>query len=1386
MGSLLAALTTLIVVVLAALLAIPYVLDWNQYKYVFEEQAAKMTGRAVRINGDVDLTILPVPQVRLKGLRVADEAGSFKRPFAEAENFTMILSFPALLSGTIEAREMDLDRPVLRFELDDVGAGNWTTLGAGAGGAFLPARDMVLRNVTIRNGAVEYRGAPDDPASRMEQISGSFAADSFSGPFRFTGFGAIGRDRREIKLSVGRVQNGTTRLKASIGSGTGGSLYQLDGDLKNLTGAMQYSGPVLARLDMGATGATPADKQAAPSRPKAVELRAASTITLQDAKLQDIALTVTENDRPQSFTGSAFAAWGDNPRLDLSVQTTYLDMDQMVGGGGAGGKPNPLNAIAVLPRIFEGWAFEPRSGKIKASIQQANLGGDIIENVTFAASHEREYWQVETLEARLPGDGALSIQGVMRPGDKIGFTGEFNLSGKNLSRLLRWAAPSLGAVDTGDAQQFSLRGGLTYAEDRLTLRKTAGQLGTSTFLGDLSYDFRAESKLVLTLQSERLDLRTLYGGGNPFAAGASQPTAAETEAARAAGKAPKVSVVDAFRTAFAAKQSQFNLNIAQLTMPDFEARDVRSAFRYDSVSGTLDIRDFNLATSEGLSLKADGTLTAFGAAPSGSVNLAVNAPAAASVATLAKVLGLESFSPAARRRIDALAPLRLSGRVIGNRGDKALTMTLAGNAAGSEVTFTGRLDGDPSTLREARVDFGGTIANGDGRRLIAQLAGDAPLPPEASRAPGAGVLTLSARGQMSAGLDSRLELRTPEAEGRFEGLVKPLDAQLGLKGALWLRAGQASTALAMLRLAPGGAPVGGDIDLRATVTKSASKIQIDDVTLSLAGQKIAGSAAMDLTGERPVADIEARASGPVVLPKLAAYLVDWDRPGSAPTTINLTANAPLTENPWPNQSFAFRGIEAVEGKLRLKAPSITLMDGLAIADAQLDASLKARTLRIDALKGQLHGGAFSASATLAATDGRAVLKGNLRLDKADLARLTLTTGPAAKPLARGTADFRLSFGGEGLSPRGLVTVLSGKGRVLMNKGVLQGLQPGVLAQAGDAYLLEEIPQPGKVAARITRELRAPQAQFAYRGFIAPVVLNDGVLEIRRAGFKSPDALATANLLVDLQSMKLDSEWTIGWRGKTRVAASLAPVRMVFAGPLASFTALQAQISTDGFERALSAQRLDREMEKLEKLTPPPSAPLQPSATPVPRDLTVTPAAPIAPATPGGVTHSSVTQTPAVPRAAIPTQPTVAPPQSGAGAQGGQWSADIQDAPRGAAKPAAPAPVTPPASFEDEIRRVLEEQRQKSGQQQAPQPQPGAAAPASRQPPSAPKSSLSYQTQSYSQSPAEYEDEASWDRDAATETAPPPVAVPMPSRRSEPPKQARKPTSPLQDLFGLFQ
>src|SRR5258706_11971005 len=111
-------------------------------------------------------------------------------------------------------------------------------------------------------------------------------------------------------------------------------------------------------------------------------------------------MTVTQNDRPQSFTGSALASWGETPRLDLTVESSWFDLDQVLRANARDSRPVPGAAIAALPRIFEGWSFTPRQGQIKAKIQQTGLGGEVIEGLNFTASHDAKGWQIDTLVAR--------------------------------------------------------------------------------------------------------------------------------------------------------------------------------------------------------------------------------------------------------------------------------------------------------------------------------------------------------------------------------------------------------------------------------------------------------------------------------------------------------------------------------------------------------------------------------------------------------------------------------------------------------------------------------------------------------------------------------------------------------------------------------------------------------------------------------------------------------------------------------------------------------------------------------------------------------------------------------------------------------------------------
>lgn len=1204
MGSVLAYLTAIIVAILTAALAVPHFVDWNRYRGVFEVQAAHVFGRAVKIDGDVDLKILPTPFIKMRGVRVADERGSFQRPFAEADRFDMYLSLPSLLSGSVEARRIEMDQPVLRLTVDELGEGSWQ--GVGPHNFNLPIREFLLNEVEIKDGMLEFRRGRGNTPSRIDRISGTLVADGLTGPFRFVGSSAIAGDQREIRLATGKADRSGFHLKGSIRATTGASIYHLDGDVSGLDGALKYTGPIVARLALDRAAREATANSSIDAMPgKVVELRASSDITLENMKLENIAFTLTQNARPQSLSGSAYASWTDKPRLDVAVDAPYIDIDQLLRMSNAdkvaekGDKEDappppttPVMALAALPEVFSGWPFAPQDGSVKAKIQQASLGGELVEGLSFEASRGAGGWKIDKLVGKLPGDTDVNISGTLPAGKQLALAGNFQLSGKNLPRLLRWAAPSLGAVDAGDAPRFSLNGGVTLGAGKIIFKDAKGQLGDSSFSGDLTYDYGEASQLQLSLTSERLDLRNVFGGRDPMAA---QHNEAGSWTAKTENAPPaKASLADVAASVFKARSTQVSVRIAQLQLPSLEARDVRSAFRYEG--GTLDIRELNFASTDGLTIKADGRITDVERKPNGAVNLAINAPTPQSVANLTRLMGLDSVGAVARRRMDALAPLKLTGNLSANRQSRELQVTFAGNAASSELSINGKLDGDFTDLSDAKLNVTGVFGNEDGRRLIAQLAPEVPID-NATTTSGPGALNVTASGDFKTGLTTRIDLRTPDATGRFDGRIAPLATPWTLEGDLSLRASQASTALSMLRISPGGVPVTGALVLEAGITKRANKYQVSNLDLRIGGETISGSVKVDVSGAQPVAEVDIEA-GAVMLPKLAAYLVDWDHKDITSQVAEATGGP----TNWANQAFSFRAFEAIAGTLKLRAASIALSEGITLSKAQLQANLKDGALSVTALDGSVYGGTFSGTGTLKSERGRLVLDASIAVAKADVAKIAV--GSDGKALVKGKGDLELTLEGEGLSPRGLIAVSTGKGQLRLQQSTITGLSPSGLRDAADTYLTEDIPQKDKLTPRVSTDLR--KGNLTITPLTLPLAVKDGVIQAQSTAVEGLDYVAKVGAMVDLASLRLDSEWEIAYTGKTKSGEKLPPVRIVFAGPVASIGKLPPQVNLERYEQFLSMRRMELDVDRLEKLgqrpksgavKPRPTTGAQPSAPP---------------------------------------------------------------------------------------------------------------------------------------------------------------------------------------------
>src|SRR5262252_912396 len=125
MSNFIIAIAVFLITVVGALFAIPYFVDWNGYRSVFEEEATSLLGREVRVGGAVNLHLLPTPYFRFEKVRIADTSVNLQDAFFRAESLSIKLSVPPLFRGAVEANEIELQRPVLRVALDQDDVWNW-------------------------------------------------------------------------------------------------------------------------------------------------------------------------------------------------------------------------------------------------------------------------------------------------------------------------------------------------------------------------------------------------------------------------------------------------------------------------------------------------------------------------------------------------------------------------------------------------------------------------------------------------------------------------------------------------------------------------------------------------------------------------------------------------------------------------------------------------------------------------------------------------------------------------------------------------------------------------------------------------------------------------------------------------------------------------------------------------------------------------------------------------------------------------------------------------------------------------------------------------------------------------------------------------------------
>jgi AsmA protein len=120
--------TFIVILVIAGLIALPFIVDPNDYKQEISSQVEKATGRTLTLEGDIKLSVFPWIALELGPLSLSNAVGFKADSFAKVQAAEIRIKLMPLLKKQLEMDTIILDGLALNLEKNKAGKTNWDDL----------------------------------------------------------------------------------------------------------------------------------------------------------------------------------------------------------------------------------------------------------------------------------------------------------------------------------------------------------------------------------------------------------------------------------------------------------------------------------------------------------------------------------------------------------------------------------------------------------------------------------------------------------------------------------------------------------------------------------------------------------------------------------------------------------------------------------------------------------------------------------------------------------------------------------------------------------------------------------------------------------------------------------------------------------------------------------------------------------------------------------------------------------------------------------------------------------------------------------------------------------------------------------------------------------
>ncbi|KZC99297.1 MULTISPECIES: AsmA family protein [unclassified Thalassospira] len=528
MKKILVAIGALLVVLVAALLIIPSLIDWNGYKAEVSQAVREATGRELDLAGDLSMSLIPSPSLSATDVSLGNVPGAQDAEMVSIDEVRVSVALMPLLTGNVQVTEVSLINPVIAIETFEDGsnnlvfdpaqaarsgpdAGTISTPGTGAESTPAPtesaegttdaaestdsdfASTIQVDRLEIENATIIYRAPGSE--ERIEGLTLGISAETLNGPMEGEGYvfyrgipltfamnvGQISQTAPfpvSLKLGIDEVDGGVTVAgRVDLSTDNPGFDGEIDGNFDDLReAALRIAGDDADIPDIAA---------------KPLDLGGHITANAKSVTLNDLSIRFGET------RGSGAIAIDQEPSLnaDVALRFNQLDLDSILvladmGNTGASPASSDANSAPEASSDAAGGAQSipsqssvKKNGAANAPAIPADLKASIdfevetliynqtpVHNARINAAIANSKITLNEVSAGLPGGTDVSVFGSISGNTPdLSAALSYEVASENIRAVMRWLGVDVDGIRADRLRRFSLTGGIKGTSEQLNI-----------------------------------------------------------------------------------------------------------------------------------------------------------------------------------------------------------------------------------------------------------------------------------------------------------------------------------------------------------------------------------------------------------------------------------------------------------------------------------------------------------------------------------------------------------------------------------------------------------------------------------------------------------------------------------------------------------------------------------------------------------------------------------------------------------------------------------------------------------------------------------------------------------------------------------------------------